>query len=137
MSLFLQLHHCVSLFSSLLSSFSPYASILNVLITTVPSSDDSNSVYLIFAKAMIATYAIDLAAYVLYLISHRQYYYSYFNFTPFPMPMTRTHKEYLLAILDETKWTPSPNNGDGINSILQHFHQHRLDHQPSTINIGF
>jgi hypothetical protein len=137
MSLFLQLHHCVSLFSSLLSSFSPYASILNVLITTVPSSDDSNSVYLIFAKAMIATCAIGLAAYVLYLISHRQYYFSYFIFMPFTMTSAPAHQDYLLPILSKTNWTPLLNNGDGIGTILQHFHQQGWDNQPSTINIGF
>jgi hypothetical protein len=114
----------------------PYTSILDVLVTSMSNSDDFNSVYLTLAKATIASCAISLAAYFLYLISHQQYYYSYFIFTPFPMPPTPMHQDYLLPILSKTNWTPLLNNGDGIGTILQHFHQHGWGHLPSTINIS-
>jgi hypothetical protein len=103
----------------------------------VSNSDDFNSAYLTLAKAMIATCAIGLTAYVLYLVSHWQYYYSYLIFTPFLMPPAPMHQDYLLSILNKTNWTPLWNNGHRIDTILQHFHQHGWDHWSFTINISF
>jgi hypothetical protein len=75
------------------------------------SSDDFNSAYLTFAKAMIATCTIGVAAYV--LISHRQYYYSYFFFHTFPhaynphaprLRVAHPRQDQLYTIAEQWKW---------------------------------